>query len=372
MDRETARRVAEPARSGHGAATMASPVPALLRPDNFTARERTPWGGERIARLKAGLGVQPQRVGEAWELSLGPELPSTLADGRRLDHVVEGDRARWLGDGIDRARLLVKLLDAEKPLSVQIHPHEDDPLLAADESGKPELWYIVDADPGAFVLFGLSDGATEGAMRSLLEAGGDVSTLFSRVEVAPGDLFVVDAGTPHAVGAGVTLLEPQIVMPEKRGVTYRYWDWGRRYDARGIEDPGGRSRELHVADALRVTDWSGPRGAALLDRAHHRYVSDRATRRDHALRLEALAGREAPVHSRFVEVSRLIGSGRASFEMPTRVLRSITVLDGHLIVGGSDLPSVEVGPGATIAIPAIVDRLSLDARQVHAVLTYGV
>ena len=76
------------------------------------------------------------------------------------------------------------------------------------------------------------------------------------VPVGPGDAFVIDAGTVHAIGAGVTLVEPQFVAPGRRGITYRFWDWNRRYDAQGRRDPAGQPRALHVARSLAVTDWT--------------------------------------------------------------------------------------------------------------------
>ncbi|HKU40699.1 MAG TPA: type I phosphomannose isomerase catalytic subunit, partial [Polyangiales bacterium] len=212
--------------------TKLSAVPALLRPDNFTSPARTPWGGRRIVgTYKAELGLsaalRESAVGEAWELSLGPELPSRLEDGRFLHELIAADPHGYLGAEAARggSALLVKWLDAAEPLSVQIHPAPDDPKLAADETGKPECWYIVAREPGAGLYLGLRPGVTAERMRAALERGADVSQLLEFVPVEVGDFYLLQPGMPHAVGPGVTLVEPQYVAPGRRGVTLRYWDW---------------------------------------------------------------------------------------------------------------------------------------------------
>ncbi len=278
--------------------------PLLLRPDNFTPTARTPWGGTRIvSKYKRDvLGSAPPGdvvVGESWELSVEPDFPSRVEpDGTLLADALGGATTS----------LLVKLLDAAEDLSVQIHPGDEYDGLGPSESGKPESWYVLDANPGAGIYFGLRDGATEERMEHACRGAGgeDVRSLLFFVPVAPGDFFVVAAGTPHAVGAGLTLVEPQRVSPGKRGVTYRYWDWGRRYGPGGERNPAGAPRALHLEEALAVTAWSAPREEALLRGTRHRAgVPDR-----HApARREALSGAGGPVSSPALEVSRLIGTG---------------------------------------------------------------
>ena len=139
--------------------------PHLLSPDNFTPANRTPWGGRRIcAKYKTALNIAAelaaQPVGEAWELSFGPELPSRTIDGVWLRDLVGHDRERYLGREAAQgaSALLVKWLDAADDLSVQIHPSVDDPDLRDAETGKPECWYIVDHEPGAGIYLGLQPG----------------------------------------------------------------------------------------------------------------------------------------------------------------------------------------------------------------------
>lgn len=252
--------------------TRPLPPPERLRPDNVTPPTRTPWGGRWIARcFKARLGVGDAAavIGEAWEISVEPSFPSRLArTGEALADVIARDPEAWLGPAAVRdggqLPLLVKVLDAAENLSVQVHPAADDPALAAHESGKPEAWIVVAAAPGAGIYLGFRDGVGRADVAACLRGGGALDGLLNFVPVACGDVFVVDAGTVHAIGAGVTLVEPQRVTPGKQAVTYRLWDWDRRYDPAGRPDPRGAPRPLHVARALAAIDWGAPRGAAFV------------------------------------------------------------------------------------------------------------
>lgn len=317
------------------------PIPVLLRPDNFTPPTRTPWGGRRILeRYKPEL--TPIRVvGESWEISVEPDFPSVATDGRPLSTHLEADPEGWLGAG--SMDLLVKLLDAGDELSVQIHPSDDYAGLGPGEGGKPESWYVLDAEPGAGLYLGFRTGVERGDVEAALDAGADLSSLLYFVPVAPGDQFVIGAGTAHAIGRGVTLVEPQRVSAGRRGLTYRYWDWNRRYDAQGRRDPSGTPRALHVQDALAVTRWEGPREQALLAeirlRAGVPAVNGPAT-------LEPLAGADGPVRFEPLSVQRLTGSGTLELQAAGH-LRGLTVVAGTVQIDG-----VHVQRGRSAVIPA--------------------
>lgn len=370
--------------------------PLRLRPDNFTPPSRTPWGGTRIVeRYKstdpAGSGDKSSvavgaagaagaastgatiglattstahaatgtQVGESWELGVEPDFPSRLVDGRTLAEVIAEDPEGLVGDEGASTALLVKLLDAAEPLSVQIHPADDDPALAPDESGKPESWYVLDADPGAGLYLGLADDADEPTMRAAIEGGDDVSRLLRFVPVAPGDFFVLEAGTPHAIGAGLTLVEPQRVMPGRRGLTYRYWDWNRRYDASGKADPHGSPRALHVDRALAVTAWDRCRGDAWLDS-----IRVRAGAPSIAARWDELT---AKVRFPWLGVARVSGTGELALPELGR-LRALTVVDGAVTVEGDGFAETFVR-GETAALPAAL-RARLRLEGAHALVSW--
>lgn len=335
--------------------------PVLLRADNFTPPSRTPWGGAWIRQAKARWVGSGAPVGESWELSVEPSFPSRTEHGEALSQHVARAPAAWLGREANEGgtALLVKLLDAAEPLSVQIHPADGHPGLAPDEGGKPESWYVVERQPGSGIHLGLTEGVErEDVVRALGEQL-DLAPLLRFVPVEPGDFFVIEAGTPHCVGAGVTLVEPQRVSPGRRGVTYRFWDWGRRYDGDGRPDPQGAPRELHREQALAVTRWDLPRGEELLRR-----VRTRAGRPDPSgpALLRELAGPDgAALRWDSLRVGRLEGTGRLALP-GWETLRGITVLAGEILLGPLCVPA-----GRTVAIPAAW-RGSIELRGAHAIV----
>jgi len=340
--------------------------PLLLRPDNFTPPARTPWGGRKIPdRLKADAGLQVRGVvGEAWELSVEPDFPSRIVDGPTLDAVLRSDPA-LLGreTGLGSTALLVKLVDAADDLSVQIHPNDADPRLTEDQSGKPEAWYVIEAEPGAGVYLGFREGVSRRDVEAAIDAQEAVDALMAFVPVSSGDVFLIEPGTPHAIGRGILLLEPQRVAPGKRGITYRYWDWNRKYDAAGRLDPEGRGRGLDRERALDVTSWDGPREDALLERVRYRAGSAPITG---SARSEVLTSPAGPLRSDVFHVRRLAGSGELELIADKR-LRSLTVLDGRVALH-DDRNVLELGSGQTAALPACLGTLRVELDQGHAVL----
>lgn len=340
--------------------------PLLLRADNFTPPRRTPWGGRRIVEdLKPDLGARVEGpVGEAWELSVEPDFPSRLEEGPTLDEVLRADPA-LLGTeaGLGSTALLVKLVDTADELSIQIHPEDGDPALAPDESGKPEAWYIIDAEPGAGLYLGFREGVRREDVEKAIDGEGRVDALMSFVPVEQGDVVLIDPGTPHAIGRGVLLLEPQRVTPGKRGITYRYWDWNRKYDAQGRLDPRGRPRALQRERALQVTRWGSSREAALLERA---FLRAGLVELESPARVEALVGATGPLHSNLFRIWRLSGSGRVELPGCDR-LCALTVLDGRVTIDAGE-SALEIERGRTAALPACLQRVHAEAHRAHAVL----
>lgn len=178
---------------------MTEPAPLLLVEAEPVAR---PWGGHGVPSL--GLAGAPgETIGEYW-------LPTTDFP------------------------LLVKILDAREHLSVQLHPDDEIARERGLKNGKSEAWVVLEAAPGAGLWLGLRPGEDPASFLAAAERGEDVSSRLVRFEPAPGDFFYVPAGTVHALGAGLTVLEIQ----QPSDVTYRVWDWNRR-----------PPRPLHLADA---------------------------------------------------------------------------------------------------------------------------
>jgi len=354
--------------------------PLQLRPDNFTPPDRTPWGGTRLLAVdKAGLELAypaGTKVGESWELSAGVELPSRTLNGELLADVLARYPKAMLGEEAERGRLtsalLVKWLDAGDDLSLQLHPTDDARGLAPDEAGKVEAWYVVAHEPGACIHLGFRPGVSERDVRLALEHGDDLSGLMAQRPVAVGDLFVLEPGTPHAVGRGVTLIEPQHVDPKKRALTYRYWDWNRRYDAQGKPSPSGSPRALHVAEALQHTRWDRASDAAWLDGCCGRYGAPDLDASASTLELcgptgGGTAARErSGVSSSHLRMARMSGTGIAVLP-GWHTLRSVTVVEGRAIIG-TGASAVEAKRGTTIAVPAGCGALPCKLERAHAIV----
>lgn len=236
----------------------------LLDPQNFTPLVRTPWAGQDIG-LKIKRRVLPDmkgvRVGESWEFSVGGELPSKImGEGFKLSQVIATAPEKFLSPIVNEyngghCNLLVKIINADYPLSIQVHPEDGDPSLSSDECGKPESWFILNAQKDAGIYLGFKEPYDIKVLENALERQEDFSQFMNFVPVQTGDYFEIYPTVPHAIGAGVTLLEPQRVQNSKSGKTYRFWDWGRRYNGEGALDMAhGKERELHVRDCLRLID----------------------------------------------------------------------------------------------------------------------
>jgi len=208
-----------------------------------------------IKRPLLGADV-PARIGESWEFSLDPDFPSRVAtNAAKLLEFITQDQTATLGRSLE-CNILVKLLNADEPLSVQIHPRDGDANLKKNECGKPESWLVLDAAPNCGLYLGFSRRTSIDELRASF-ANGDAKAheLLNFVPVKAGDYFEIEPGVPHAIGPGVLLLEPQRVVAGLSGKTYRLWDWNRKYDASGErDDVNGKARELHLEQGLRLLD----------------------------------------------------------------------------------------------------------------------
>jgi mannose-6-phosphate isomerase len=141
--------------------------------------------------------------------------------------------------------LLIKFLDAQDVLSVQVHP--DDEYANKHENGelgKTEMWYVIHAEPGAKLILGLQPGTTRDSLKAAIDAG-KVEDCLQEVEVHTGECYFTPSGRVHAIGAGNLICEVQ----QNSDVTYRFYDWNR-------VDANGKPRELHIEKSLDVIDYS--------------------------------------------------------------------------------------------------------------------
>lgn len=207
------------------------------------------WGGRRLETIMGRALPPNEPIGESWEVSDHPHGQSVVANGveqgKTLDDLIAAQGAALLGDRVrgEKFPLLVKYIDADEPLSVQVHPDDAYADEHAGEAGKTEMWHILYAEPGACLIAGLRDGVTREQFADAL-AHGDPAALLHRLPVAAGDTVFIPAGRIHAIMPGLLLLEIQ----QNSDTTYRLYDWGRL----GLD---GQPRALHVAEAMAVTNW---------------------------------------------------------------------------------------------------------------------
>ncbi len=349
--------------------------PVLLRADNFAPPHRTPWGGTRLrTHYKRDDDLSPEAramtvVGESWEISVEPDFPASLESGVPLMTWIQSAPQDALGDEYARGRsgtaLLVKLIDTAEPLSVQIHPSDTYEGLTPGECGKPESWYVVDREEGAGLYLGFRRGTTERDVRAALSGDnqrGSLRDLLRFVPVEPGDFFVIDAGTPHAIGPGLTLVEPQHVVAGLRGVTYRYWDWERRYDAAGKSDPNGKARPLHVDHALAVTKWESVQSEDFISRIRSRHGAPITSKAAQCLPLCGPVSMGGIV-SNWLCVHRLSGTGTVALPDFDR-LHGITVLAGEVRLG-----DLTVGQGRACVVPACRAGMEVELNEAHAIVS---
>ena len=211
------------------------------------------WGGRNL-ETRFGRTLPPGIVAESWEIS-GHPSSSTVVDAgalaglslpevqARLGERLVGVRSSWATDR-DKFPLLVKLLDANRRLSVQVHPPDDYALAHENgELGKTEMWYVLHAEPGAELIYGLARQTTREAFRAALD-GGQLTELLHSLPIQVGDAIYVPTGTVHALLEGAVVAEIQ----QNSDTTYRVYDWGRLGN-------DGKPRPLHIEKALDVIDF---------------------------------------------------------------------------------------------------------------------
>lgn len=196
------------------------------------------WGGHRLDRHFAENRTEP--IGEAWLVADLVEGHSSTTDGRSLTRVVSELGSRMQGAFGRRFPLLVKIIDADADLSIQVHPSHEEAKRFPSAQSKDESWLILDARDNAYIYFGFNRACSEAEVRAALAAG-TITDLLEKIHVQAGDVFRIGPGTVHAIGKGITLLEVQ----EPSDTTFRVYDYNRP----GLD---GKPRKLHIEEAMSV------------------------------------------------------------------------------------------------------------------------
>ncbi len=205
------------------------------------------WGGDRLER-EYGYESTLDRVAEAWVLSCHPQGESTVRDGDYAGQPLSAVLAAWGASALGKRAavfesfpLLIKLIDARDRLSVQVHPDDAYARRVEGEYGKTEMWYVLDCDEGARLLYGVNREMTAEEFRRRIRDN-TLDEVCRYVAVHKGDVFFIPAGTLHAIGKGILIAEVQ----QNSATTYRVSDYGRL----GAD---GKPRELHIDKAVDVT-----------------------------------------------------------------------------------------------------------------------
>jgi mannose-6-phosphate isomerase len=319
-------------------------VPIHLR----SSLHETIWGGRQLAAFAGKSLPHDTLIGESWETALDTVARNSPYAGRSLSELVE-----LLGEDLLGARaiavygrrfpLLAKFIDAQQQLSVQVHPN--DTYASEHEGGKlgkTEAWYILHAEPGARVVYGVRKPTSRDEVRAAI-ANSRLEDLLNEFEVRPGDVIFVPAGTVHAICGGIVLYELQ----EYSDITYRLYDYGRL-------QADGRPRALHIEAALNVMRFAPPAAT----RVAPVVVSEgkRCARR-------VLVG----CHYFLLEEVRF--SGALDLSPTPESCQILTVLagGGELRWSGGALP---LALGETVVLPAALRGAALEGEQLHVVRSY--
>lgn len=222
-------------------------APLLLRPSGKDYL----WGGNRL-NTEFGKNIEMVPLAETWECSTHPDGPCYIVGGKydkkTLAEVLH-IHSEYLGErhkDKDKLPILIKFIDAKKDLSVQVHPTDEYAKIYENgQLGKTEMWYVLDSKRDTKLVYGLKRSCTKDEVKKAID-NGLLMNYLQQVPVKKDDLFFIEAGTIHAIGAGALIVEIQ----ENSNLTYRLYDYDRL-------DNNGEKRQHHIGKALQVANLKG-------------------------------------------------------------------------------------------------------------------
>lgn len=294
------------------------------------------WGGERISKLK-GESISSRNIGESWEISAVPGHESVVADGE-FKGLTISDLVRDYGENLlgtkvvsrygNKFPLLIKLLDAHDILSLQVHPDDRIAERLHCSRGKSEMWYVIDAKPGASIYCGFSEPVSPDSFdRHISEKS--IMDVIASYPSRSGQFYFIPAGTIHSVGPGNLIAEIQ----ESSDITYRVFDHDRK-------DASGQQRELHIAQARIALDYSFPHTVTPTAQAFGQSTADAVVSEHFRVDYYNVNGHPA-----------VICSDHSSFT-------ALLVTDGKINIDADGMKKT-VSKGHTVLIPASVGRIIL-------------
>lgn len=220
------------------------------------------WGGNKLKK-EFNFDADTDKIAEGWMLSCHKDGESIVVggnfNGQPLSQVIHTAGRQMLGTNAEKYDffpILIKLIDAEKDLSVQVHPNDEYALRIEGEYGKTECWYIIDCEADAELIYGFKKPISTEEFKQRI-ADNTFLEVVNRIKVKPGELYFIEAGTLHAIGKGILLAEIQ----QNSNTTYRVYDYNRL----GAD---GKPRPLHTEKAIDVTKCEPPQYPAYNPPAH--------------------------------------------------------------------------------------------------------
>lgn len=303
------------------------------------------WGGDRIVRCYH-RPVPPGVYAESWEISDRSEDMSLVTNGPLAGQAFH-DLVRDYGGNLvgtlcpgNRFPFLMKILDARDRLSVQVHP-DDTSAKAVQGEPKTEMWYVLDADPGAMVFAGVKPGIQAALFRQAIEKG-TVADMLNSIPVLQGDIIYIPGGRIHSIGAGCLLLEIQ----QNSDTTFRVFDWNR-------VGHDGKPRELHVDRAMQVIRWHDDEPVRLPAPAH--LLNDVPSNGAVYERLT----------SPYFWIEQMVVSKSLKRHTTGRSFHILFIETGTVQVKGRH-HSVDVESGMTLLIPAAMGEYDIISRETPA------
>jgi len=304
------------------------------------------WGGTRLISHYNKKSLPGTKVGESWELSAIQSDKSVVSngflEGNTIEEIIEVYMGDLVGDSVyekfgHEFPLLIKLIDAQDYLSIQVHPDDELARIRHNAHGKTEMWYVIESSPNAIIYSGFRKDTNKEEFTRLLKSGNLKEMLISD-NPEPGDGFFIPAGRVHSMGGGLLVAEVQ----QTSDVTYRIFDWERM-------GPDGMPRELHADLAIDAIDFKGAQPG----------------------RIRRGKSNNAPVvlvESRYFNASII--------EVNKKLERDYSLTDSFVILLctagsyklSSDDFSDEVGKGETVLIPALIDSVSIEPDDSATIL----
>ena len=283
------------------------------------------WGGQKLLEVFGKDIPVGEKIGESWELADLPEDKSIIINGELTGQTLHSAIKKYPKEIMGNEKfagtfpLLIKFLDAEDVLSVQVHPDAETCKRLGKGEPKTECWYIISAEPGAVIYKGVKKGVTKEKFAEAIKKG-NAAQMLVKVTVREGECHFLPAGTAHSIGPGLLIAEIQTPSD----TTYRVFDWNR-------VDEDGKPRELHIEEALESIHF-GERDAGLIVTRFGRLVD-----------------------CKYFKVDKANQDKGSEALLPEGEMKTLIIVSGQGIICGCGVDAVEFRAGDVLLIPAMYE-----------------